>query len=75
MEKFFNRREVATYLGVSESTVQRMVKKGELPSPIRIGPKLIRWSENDIVQAVMKYKDKVLDKRIDEVEQLIAAQV
>lgn len=71
MEKFLNRKEVATYLGVSESTVQRMVKKGELPQPIRIGSKLIRWSENDIVQAVMRYKDKRIE---GDVEQLIAGQ-
>ncbi|MHB1038003.1 MAG: helix-turn-helix transcriptional regulator [Pirellulales bacterium] len=35
--------DVATLLGVCQRTVWSMAARGELPSPLAIGPKLRRW--------------------------------
>lgn len=34
--------------GISPATVYRMVDRGELPEPIRLGPRLTRWQATDI---------------------------
>jgi excisionase family DNA binding protein len=40
--------QVAERLSISVRTVQRMVKRGELPPPIRYNRKLIRWPTSEI---------------------------
>jgi prophage regulatory protein len=35
-------------LGVSAATVDRMVRSGAFPAPIRIGRRAIAWRESDI---------------------------
>lgn len=40
--------QVAERLSISVRTVQRMVKRGELPPPIRYNRKLIRWPTAEI---------------------------
>lgn len=52
MEKQIDQHELAEYLGVSTRTVRTLIKRGELPPPIRIGRKQIwlrdkftRWLE------------------------------
>ena len=40
--------EVAKRLKVDKRTVERMVKAGEFPSPIRVSPGIIRWPPSDI---------------------------
>ena len=42
---------VAAILGMSKSTVWRMVKRGELPEPARIG-QAARWSRKEIMKFV-----------------------
>jgi excisionase family DNA binding protein len=50
MEKHASRQEVATWLGISVTTVDRMVKRGDIPA-IRLGPKggkrrvIFNWAE------------------------------
>jgi predicted DNA-binding transcriptional regulator AlpA len=43
-------RSVARLLTVSEKTVERMVKSGELTPPIRLNKRNIRWSRVAIEQ-------------------------
>lgn len=40
--------QVAERLSISVRIVQRMVKRGELPPPIRYNRKLIRWPTAEI---------------------------
>ena len=40
-------KEACTLLKVSESTIKRAIKRGEFPSPIRIGSRMI-WSKSDV---------------------------
>jgi len=47
IEASYSRNQVAATAGVSIATLKRWEKQGLL-SPIRIGPKLIRYSESNI---------------------------
>lgn len=41
--------DVADYLSMSRSTVERMKRRGELPTPVFDQHKYVRWRERDIV--------------------------
>ena len=43
-----NVRQVADLLGVHPRTVWRLVSSGDLPKPIKIGPKIVRWRVADL---------------------------
>jgi excisionase family DNA binding protein len=47
-------REAAERLRVSEKTVRRMITKNEIPV-IRVGPRLIRILEDNIMNMTSKY--------------------
>ncbi len=40
--------EVAKTLSVSSRTIWRMTDRGELPRPVRIGTRMVRWRESEI---------------------------
>jgi excisionase family DNA binding protein len=46
--KLRNRRQVAELLSVSERTVRRLMEKGDLPAPVRLG-RAVRWFEADVI--------------------------
>lgn len=41
-------REVAELLGVNPRTVWRMAQTGEIPAPIRLGERVVRWRLSDL---------------------------
>lgn len=41
-------REVAELLGVNPRTVWRMAQSGEIPAPIRLGERIVRWRLSDL---------------------------
>lgn len=43
-----NVREVAELLGVNARTIWRMTQRGELPAPIRLGDRVVRWRLSDL---------------------------
>lgn len=43
-----NVREVADLLGVNPRTVWRMAQTGDIPAPIRLGPRVVRWRLADL---------------------------
>ena len=43
---------VAKLLAVSVRTVRRMAERQELPAPVRIGPRLVRWRLADLERAI-----------------------
>ena len=43
-----NVREVAELLGVNARTVWRMSQRGEIPAPIRLGDRVVRWRLSDL---------------------------
>ena len=48
-ERLLRRREVEDITGLSRSTIYRMVKTGQFPPPVRVGPKAVRWRLSDII--------------------------
>lgn len=43
-----SRIEVARLLGVNARTLRRLVLAGELPAPVRIGKRTVRWRRGDV---------------------------
>lgn len=43
-----NVREVAELLGVNTRTIWRLCQRNELPAPIRLGPRILRWRLADL---------------------------
>ncbi len=49
--------QVAALLSVSHRTVWRMLKRGELPPPIRWNRKLVRWNKPGLLQFLEQLKE------------------
>jgi excisionase family DNA binding protein len=50
-ERLLTRRQVAELMSVSERMVSRLVKRGVLPAPLRIG-RAVRWRESEVLDAI-----------------------
>lgn len=48
--RFMRRREVLELLGLSHTTVYKMVDEGRFPRPLRIGPNTTRWRSDQITE-------------------------
>lgn len=59
--RLLGKREVATYLGISLSTVIRWHKSGELPAPIRLGKRIL-WDRHQLDLMIDAIRDR-LSKR------------
>jgi prophage regulatory protein len=47
-------KEVAGLLGIHERTVWKMASASEIPKPIKIGSKSVRWRLNDLRNFIQK---------------------
>lgn len=47
-QELIDKKTLAGVLNVSPSTVARLASRGELPPPIRVGPRLRRWCIDDV---------------------------
>ena len=47
-EKLLRRQEVEAYCQIGRSTIYRLMRLGEFPTPIRIGSRAVRWSATEI---------------------------
>lgn len=47
-------RDVADQLGIHPRSVWRMSASGELPAPIRLSARVVRWRPDDIERAIEK---------------------
>lgn len=45
-------KQLAATLGIHPRTVARLVQRGELPPPIRLGPRILRWRVTDLEKAL-----------------------
>ncbi len=43
-------RQTAALLGISERHVYELRRRGELPAPVQLGPRIVRYRRNDIEQ-------------------------
>lgn len=49
---FMTATEVAVYLRVSRVTVYRMIRRGQLPEPVRFSARCSRWRRCDVEAAL-----------------------
>ena len=47
-EKLLRRQEVEDYCQIGRSTIYRLMRLGQFPSPIRIGSRAVRWPASEI---------------------------
>lgn len=50
--RLYNGREVAAIFGVQISTIYAWMRNGEFPKPLRLGPRTVRWSGQQIMDYV-----------------------
>jgi len=46
-ERFFTAAEIMDRLRISKSTFYARLKNGDIPAPIKIGPRCSRWPESE----------------------------
>jgi prophage regulatory protein len=49
-DRFLRQSELLRQLGVSRATLYRWRQSGHFPKALRIGPKILAWRENDVLQ-------------------------
>ena len=48
MDRLLRRREVEQMVGLSRTSIYRLMDSGDFPHPIRVGPRAVRWRLRDI---------------------------
>ena len=46
--QLLTRAEVEARIGLSTTSLYRLMRAGRLPEPLQIGPRLVRWREDEI---------------------------
>ena len=49
-ERLLRRDEVLRLTGLSKSTLNKMVKAGTFPAPVRIGTRAVAWRESEVLE-------------------------
>ena len=57
MPRGLSRTEAASYIGISSSLFDQMVKDGRMPKPIRIGSRVL-WDKRELDEAFDLLKDE-----------------
>ena len=47
-DRLLKRHDVEKRCQISRSAIYRLMRTGQFPEPIRIGPRAVRWSESEI---------------------------
>ena len=47
-DRLLTRPEVETRCRIARSTIYRLMRAGEFPSPVRVGPRAVRWPASEI---------------------------
>ena len=48
-DRLLRRQQVEEITGLSRSSIYRLMKSGEFPRPVKVGPAAVRWRESDIM--------------------------
>lgn len=48
MKRFYRRSTLEEMLGISRSTIYRLMEDGDFPRPIRLGRRAVGWKSEDI---------------------------
>ncbi len=52
VEELLTAEEVGHILKVRPCTVRRLVKRGQLPAPLRLNQRVVRWSREEVRRCV-----------------------
>ena len=47
-DRLLNRAEVERRVGLRRSALYRLMRAGQFPEPLRIGPRAVRWPSSEI---------------------------
>jgi prophage regulatory protein len=47
--KFWRKRAVCTFYGFSPSNLDRKVKAGDFPAPVKLGPNTVAWLSAEVI--------------------------
>ena len=47
-DKLLHRRDVETRTGLARTSIYRLMREGNFPEPVKVGPKAVRWPESEI---------------------------
>lgn len=56
--RFLTIKEVAKTVRLSESTIKRLLRLGEFPTPVHLSPRRVFWLESEIQKWVKKLARK-----------------
>ncbi|MGE4335641.1 MAG: helix-turn-helix transcriptional regulator [Pigmentiphaga sp.] len=61
-ERLVRRAEAAGMLSVSTMTLDRMVKDGRMPQPIRLSPRVVGWREQTLLSLLKEREECAAQK-------------
>ena len=47
-DRLLRREEVETRCGIARTTIYRLMRCGQFPEPIKVGPRAVRWPASEI---------------------------
>ena len=47
-DRLLRRKEVETRCGIARTTIYRLMRCGQFPEPLKVGPRAVRWLESEI---------------------------
>lgn len=47
-DRLLRRRQVEEITGLSRSSIYRLMRNGEFPLPVKVGPSAVRWKTSEI---------------------------
>ena len=48
MERLMTRRDVEAHCGLSRTSIYRLMRAGQFPEAVKVGPKAVRWRQSEI---------------------------
>ena len=48
LDRLLTNKQLVAEIGISRSTIYRLLQRGAFPRPISFGPRCMRWMESDI---------------------------
>ena len=52
MDNLLSRREVEGVVGLRGSYIYELIKRDAFPTPVRVGPRAVRWRSSEIAEWV-----------------------
>jgi prophage regulatory protein len=77
VEKLLDKRAILLTVPVSGPTLERKIREGTFPAPVRIGTRTRRWFETDVLawwEALRRERDNLMRERVQRREDRKALQ-